>query len=578
MPSTSLSSATEKKIHDRLSRIYGKEQATSISTRLQSLMEAYSQKIKPLEGKKLSEKDIVLITYADQLRNPGEAPLRTLGNFLTHYLTDLISIVHILPFYPFSSDDGFSVIDYRKVNPDFGTWDDIALIENRFELMFDGVINHISSKSEWVKRFLAGDRDYRDFFIEVDPDSDLSAVVRPRDLPLLTSFQSNQGEVHLWTTFSEDQIDLNFVNPKVLLEILDVILYYIQRGAYIIRLDAIAFLWKEPGSPSIHLPQTHQIIKLMRDVVNAIAPHVLLLTETNVPHEENISYFGNGQDEAHMVYQFALPPLILHTLTSGDATRLAEWAATLERPSQEVTFFNFTASHDGIGVRPARGILNDQELEALIHLTEERGGNISYRRIGDHDRQAYELNINYFDALSGPEEIEKQPHRAIARFVCSQAIMLCFPGLPAIYFHSLFGSRNDPEAVKRTGHLRAINREKFTLEPFLAEFEQPDSVRYRVFNGYQKLLMARQSHPAFDPWGEHEIIRIQPEILALLRKSPQEDQRLLCLHEVSGQELRFNVPLRAEPEVPAQDLLSKEMVDLKSITLEPYQVRWIQLD
>jgi glycosidase len=571
-------SAIEKKIHYRLSLLYGKEQATSISTRLQSLMEAYSQKIKPLEGKKLSEKDIVLITYADQLRNPGEAPLRTLGNFLTHYLTDLISIAHILPFYPFSSDDGFSVIDYRKVNPDFGTWDDVAHIETRFKLMFDAVINHISSKSEWVKHFLAGDPDYRDFFIEVDPNSDLSAVVRPRDLPLLTSFQSNQGEVHLWTTFSEDQIDLNFANPKILLEILDLILYYIQRGAYIIRLDAIAFLWKEPGSPSIHLPQTHQIIKLMRDVVSAIAPHVLLLTETNVPHEENVSYFGNGQDEAHMVYQFALPPLILHTLTSGDATRLAEWAATLERPSQEVTFFNFTASHDGIGVRPARGILTGQELEALIQLTEERGGNISYRRIGDHDRQAYELNINYFDALSGPEEIEKQPHRAIARFLCSQAIMLCFPGLPAIYFHSLFGSRNDPEAVKRTGHLRAINREKFSLEPFLAKLEQPDSVRYRVFNGYQKLLMARQSHPAFDPWGEHEIIRIQPEILALLRKSPQVDQRLICLHEVSGQERHFNVPLRAEPEVPAQDLLSKEMVDLKSITLEPYQVRWIQLD
>lgn len=568
----------KERILQRLVFLYGEQQAPEILKRIQIIAGTYGIELDKKEGSKLTEKDIVLITYPDQLRTSGESPLKTLGKFLTEYLEDLITTVHLLPFYPYSSDDGFSVVDYRQVNPDFGDWNDIEWMENHFKLMFDAVINHISSKSDWMKHFMEGDPVYRDFFIQVDPNADLSSVVRPRDLPLLTRFQKDHGEVHLWTTFSEDQIDLNYGNPQVLLEIIDLLLYYIRRGATIIRLDAIAFLWKEIGTSCIHLPQTHQIVKLMRDILDEIAPHVLLLTETNVPHQENLSYFGNGQDEAHMVYQFALPPLILHTITTGDATHLTEWAAMLERPNQDVTFFNFTASHDGIGVRPARGILSENEIDRLIALTEARGGGISYRRLEDHGRQAYELNINYFNALNDPSEIAKQPERAVARFLCSQAIMLAFPGLPAIYFHSLFGSRNDRKGVERTGHLRSINREKFLRGPFEDELRQPVSIRHKVFHGFNKLLKVRRSHNAFDPWGEQEVLRVQPGIFCTIRPSSDDGNRILCLHEVSGKRQVLNLPLKVIPRGPTRDLLGTETIDLNSIQMRPYQVRWIQLD
>jgi sucrose phosphorylase len=470
------------------------------------------------------------------------------------------------------------VIDYRQVKPDFGDWEDVQSIGDEFQLMFDAVINHISAKSDWFQRFLKNEIPYNDYFKVVDPAADLSAVVRPRDLPLLTPFTTPTGEVHVWTTFSADQIDLNFSNPDVLFRILDLLLYYIKHGARVIRLDAIAFMWKEIGTSCIHLPQTHAIIKLMRAIVDHVAPHVLLLTETNVPHEENISYFGKGDDEAHMVYQFALPPLIFHTLTSGDATRLSDWAEALHRPSEKVTYFNFTASHDGIGVRPARGILSEDEIEKLIQLVQEHGGGVSYRRVGKHDRQAYELNINYFDALNNPAEVMKQPQRAIDRFLCSQAIMLAFPGLPAIYFHSLFGSQNDPQGVERTGHLRSINREKFPLQPFEEELAHPGSLRFKIFQGFQRLLRARQSHSAFDPWGKHKILKINPRIFTIMHFSLDGTKRVLCMHEVSGQPLECNAIIKGDAKATGKDLLTGEDMDLSKVRLNPFQVRWIKLE
>jgi glycosidase len=567
-----------KQILDHLSFLYGEQVSGSLLDRLRDLVQSYFPVIQRPESSELTEKDIVLITYADQLTSPEEPPLKTLEAFLSEYLTDLVTTIHILPFYPYSSDDGFSVIDYRQVNPAFGDWSHIQEIRHEFKLMFDAVINHISAKSDWFQGFLRNEPPYNEYFITVDPETDLSSIVRPRDLPLLTSFQTSQGERHLWTTFSTDQIDLNFANPEVLMEILDLLLYYIKQGASIIRLDAIAFLWKEIGSTSIHLPQTHRIIKIMRAIVDHIAPHVLLLTETNVPHEENISYFGTGEDEAHMVYQFALPPLILHTLVAGDASRLSNWAATLDRPSEEVTFFNFTASHDGIGVRPARNILTEEEVETLIERVEDHGGGISYRRIGDHERQAYELNINYFDALNSADEIQHDLQRTVDRFLCSQAIMLAFPGLPAIYFHSLFGSRNDREGVERTGHLRSINRQNFSRSSFEAELRRPGTRRNLIFQGYQRLLRARGGHAAFSPWGKYEVLPIDSKIFAMLRYASQESSKVLCLHEIAGEPFEFNGTLETGLPCAGEDLFTGEKIHIDRLTLQPYQVCWIQLE
>lgn len=559
--------------------LYGMGQAQRTLAKLKTILQNHLQAYKPTpQGETLSESDVVLITYPDQLLRPGEKTLQTLSNFLSHSVKGLISNVHLLPFYPYSSDDGFSVIDYRQVSPHFGDWSDIARLGEHFQLIFDAVINHVSAKGPWFLGFLQGASPYREYFIALDQEADLSSVVRPRDLPLLTPFQTKDGIQYLWTTFSADQIDLNYANPEVLLEIIDLLLFYVRQGARILRLDAIAFLWKEAGTACIHLPQTHRIIQLFRSVLNMAAPQVLLLTETNVPHHENISYFGDGSNEAHMVYQFALPPLILHTFISGDSSRINAWLASLQRPSSQVTFFNFTASHDGIGLRPAHGILSETEIERLVALTEQRAGGISYRRVGADERQPYELNINYFDALNDPQEVIDDPALTSARFLASQAMMLSFVGVPAVYFHSLFGSRSDHKGLEETGKLRAINRQKLEIGPFMSELSESGSLRNRIFTGYQRLLKARKSHPAFSPWGEQEILQIGPTVFGLLRIAPRSAGRLLCLIEVAGVPFAATVRLKGARGTTAYDLVSENEVDLTCIPLSPYQVRWISLD
>ena len=231
--------------------LYGKEDAGGVSEKISSLLESFQQNFSPKTSpiKNLTQKDVFLITYADQVTQTGRPPLTTLTEFCKTYLAGTISAVHILPFYPSSSDDGFSVVDYRVVDAAFGTWEDIAALGTDFKLMFDAVINHVSASSAWFRGFLADDPRFREYFILVDPHADLSGVVRPRILPLLTKFVTPSGEKSVWTTFSTDQIDLNYRNPVVLLEILDTLLFYVKHGAQFIRLDAIAYLWKEIGTP-----------------------------------------------------------------------------------------------------------------------------------------------------------------------------------------------------------------------------------------------------------------------------------------------------------------------------------------
>ncbi|RLC54282.1 MAG: sugar phosphorylase, partial [Chloroflexota bacterium] len=441
-----MSKSIAQRILDHLTFLYGAEQAPALMERLRAILARFRRrnprlaKEHPPPQERLTERDAILITYGDQVTEPGKPPLQTLAEVLEHDVKGVVTTVHVLPFFPYSSDDGFSVVDYTVVNPDFGTWADVERLGRNFRLMFDAVINHISAQSRWFQEFLRGNPEFADYFIVVEEGTDLSQVVRPRALPLLTRVQTAQGEKLVWTTFSADQIDLNYANPDVLLKIIEILLLYVEKGAEIIRLDAIAYLWKKIGTTCIHLEETHRVVKLFRAILDAVAPHVIIITETNVPHEENVSYFGDGTDEAQMVYQFSLPPLVLHAFHSGTAAYLSEWAATLSTPSDSTTFFNFLASHDGIGVRPAEGILSPAEVQALVERTLAHGGYVSYKANPDGSQTVYELNISYFDALSdpnGPEPLDWQ----VRRFLASQAIMLSLAGVPGIYVHSLFGSR-----------------------------------------------------------------------------------------------------------------------------------------
>ncbi len=559
-----------KTLLDHLTFLYGENESTRLLERTEKLLNDFRERIQPRDGK-LTERDSILITYGDQIQTPTEKPLQTLRKFCEIHLTNIVSGIHILPFYPWTSDDGFSVIDYRQIDPALGNWDDVSSMQS-FRLMFDGVINHISAQSEWFQGFLHDDPRYRNYFITVAGEPDLSQVVRPRAQPLLTTFNTPSGEKKVWTTFSEDQIDLNFKNPEVLLEICDILLMYAERGTSFIRLDAIAYLWKEIGTTCIHLPQTHHVIQFLRGALNEVAPHVHLITETNVPHADNISYFGDGTNEAQLVYNFALPPLTLHTFHTGDAHALSNWARTLALPADKTTFFNFLASHDGIGINPVRGILSNEEINALIRKTLEHGGLISYKHNADGTQSPYEMNINYFDALSDPNANEALDLQ-ISRFIASQAIMLSLIGMPGIYFHSLFGSRGWLEGVKQTGRNRTINREKLQLDELQNELADENSLRSRIFAKYSQLLNTRSSTPAFHPHGEQTIMDVHPSVFAIERISPDGISRVLCLHNVCDQIISFPTKHKS-----AVDLFTDQAIQASNVTLQPYQVEWLKIN
>lgn len=566
-------------IRDKCRALYGEARGDDCYARLMALLDAFRAENAPPEpvdpAGRVSERDVMLITYGGSLHAPGEPPLQTLRRFLCDHLQGVISAVHILPFFPYSSDDGFAVIDYTAVDPALGTWDDVRKLSQTFDMMFDLVINHVSSQSEWFQRFKAGDPAYEDFFIRVDPDTDLSAVVRPRTLPLLTPVETARGVEHVWTTFSDDQIDLNFANPDVLLRMVEVLLFYVQQGMTFLRLDAIAYLWKCIGTTCIHLDETHTVVRLFRDIFDAVAPQVAIITETNVPHQENISYFGNGWDEAQLVYQFPLPPLTLHAIATGDATELSRWAAGLKRPSPATTFFNFTASHDGIGVRPLEGILPRAEIDRLVERVQRHGGAVSYKANQDGTQSPYELNINYFDALSDPQGGEPL-ERQVSRFLASQAILLALAGVPGIYIHSLLGSRNWHDGVQQTGRLRSINREPLVVGEVERALADPVSLRAQVFAGYRHLIETRAAEPAFHPSGAQQVLDLHPALFALLRISPDGRARVAALHNVSGESVHVALST-IEGAGRWRDLLTGEDFHADAeIALAPYQVRWLK--
>lgn len=558
-------------IRDKLSHLYGDAVAETTLERLFALI-GNSPEPQWNDALALSERDALIIAYGDHVWRDGEKPLQTLRRTLDE-LDIPVTGVHILPFFPYSSDDGFSVIDYEQVDPALGTWDDIRALTREYRIMFDAVLNHISQHSAWFQGFLQGKQPYTSYFITQDPSTDLSLVTRPRTLPLLTPFETASGTQHVWTTFSDDQIDLNYANPDVLLDALRVLLFYVEQGASLIRLDAIAFLWKQVGTTSIHLPETHLIIQVMRDVLDLVAPDVILVTETNVPHRENISYFGDGENEAQMVYQFPLPPLILHTMRTGDATELTRWAAGIERVSDRTTFFNFTASHDGIGVRPVTGILPDADVDALVELTKAHGGFVSYKNNPDGTQSPYELNITYFDAITAPSITEQTPQTAVDRFIVSQAIMLAFIGVPGIYLHSLVGSRNDYAGVEQTGRYRSINREKLNADALLSRLNDPSTLTAQVFTRYNQLLAARTQEPAFHPLGGQNVLSLSSQVFAVERTSPDGSARVLALHNVSGETVTLNL---SEQGRWIDLVTGQPLPESESLTLSPYQVLWLK--
>ncbi len=562
------------RFRQRLTEIYGPD-GTAWASRFAELIAAAPSARQPA-APPWDERDAVLITYGDHVRAQGQPPLHALREFLLrHRCDEMFNVVHLLPFFPHSSDDGFSVIDYRTVDPELGGWDDVRELRRSFGLMFDLVLNHVSRHSRWFQEYLLGREPYVRYFHEVDPGTDLSAVTRPRSLPLLTEFETARGPRHVWTTFSADQVDLNFAEPQVLLEMAAVLLQYVQQGARIIRLDAIAYLWKQIGTACIHLPRTHAVVQFLRELLAWAAPEVLLLTETNVPHAENVSYFGAG-DEAHMVYQFSLPPLVLDAWLNEDARPLVHWLAELVPAPPGAAFLNFTASHDGIGVRPLEGLVPVERFLGLADTIRARGGLVSTRHGPGGRDLPYELNVTYFDAVTEPGS--RDTDLQVRRYLGTQALMLALRGIPAVYFSSLFGAENDVDGVQQSGQARRINRRKFAGVELSAALERPASREARVLAGYRQLLAVRRMQPAFHPDApQHVWPNVPAWLVAVLRTSLDGRQRVLALVNVSGQEQRWPFPAEI-PLGPVRELISgRPWPQAAQVVLGPYETVWLEL-
>ena len=560
---------------NHLEFIYPDEKTGKLADKIIKLMDLKQRQTKPRWFKNnWNEKDVAMITYANSFIREDEAPLETLDNFLETHLPDSISWVHILPFFPFSSDDGFAVIDYTQVNESFGDWGHVEKIADRFDLMADLVINHCSGMSRWFEQFKRNKKPGKNYFFEVDPEADLSMVVRPRTSPLLREVQTLDGIKHIWCTFSHDQPDLNFRNPDMLLEMLGIIKQYIDRGVKIFRLDAVAFLWKEIGSPSVNLDQTHEVVRLIRTLFEYYAAGTILITETNIPNRENISYFGNA-NEAHMIYNFSLPPLILHAMASGNCHALKSWMMAMPPAQHGTTFFNFLASHDGIGLRPLEGLLSEEELGHLIAAMERNGGLVSWRSLESGESRPYEINITFYDAMKGTLELAEDDYQE-ARFLCAHIIMLSVEGIPAFYVHSLLATQNDYVKYKNTNNNRALNRHNWDVEA-LEEQLSADTHHRRIFNELKRLISIRREQKAFHPNATMFTMHLGDEVFAYWRQTKKRNQSIFCLNNISPsvQEVQKNAINLSVTEKWVDLISGQQLDDSDRVILQPYQCVWL---
>ena len=523
-----------------------------------------------------SQRDVALITYGDSIVDGGSKPLKVLRDFCEKWLGNCVTWVHILPFFPWTSDDGFSVLDYSSVNQALGDWNDINDIATDYRLMADLVLNHCSSRSAWFDNFKQGIDPGRGYFFTKGPSFDVSRVVRPRTSDLTMPVVTWEGEQQVWCTFSHDQVDFDFSNPDVLLEFTRIIRLYLDRGVRIFRLDAVAFTWKRSGTTCINLPEAHDLVRLLRSLIEWVQPDAIIITETNVPNIENLAYFGQ-RDEAHCIYNFALPPLLIHTLVEADSSRITRWLMSMPPAILGTTYFNFLASHDGIGLRPVEGLLSEGELDSMIDRLQENGALLSWREHADGTRTVYEVNVSLFDAF---KHIGEAVDRTLDRMILAHAILLGLEGVPAIYLHSFLATNNDLSRVENTGHNRAINRHQWALDELTGLLNDAKSQHARCLQAIKQLIDMRQGQPAFHPNATQFTLNCGRSIFGFWRQSPDRAQSIFCLYNVTPTSTTIAAAsLNLVGSDSWRDLISGETVDLFSenptIELAPYQAVWL---
>lgn len=560
-----------EQIFNHLNIIYPKSNNTHLTNKIFSIFfEKKSPKQYVIQNR-WDESDVALITYLDTFYNNDEKNIQTLEQVLNTYLQDNVSIIHLLPFFPYSSDDGFAVIDYLKIKKGLATWSDIKKLSLKYKIMADLVINHCSSQSEWFQQFLNNQLPGKNYFFDYKDKFDTSKIVRPRSHDLLQIFKTKKSEKFVWCTFSRDQVDLNFKNKDVLIEFLKIIKFYLDQGISILRLDAVAFLWKKLGTNCINLNETHEVIKLFRLLLDASSQKTFLITETNLPNKENLDYFGNG-NEAQLIYNFSLPPLILYSMLYGNSTILRKWLMSMPPPMEGTTYFNFIASHDGIGIRPAEGLISEKNIKAILRRMKEFGGEVSYRKV-ENKNKPYEINIALIDALKGT--IDNLDNFQIERFICAHAIMLSLEGIPAIYVHSFFGTENDYSGMQSTKQKRSINRKRYDLKDLRNKMNKK-TINSAVLKQLNSLISIRKKQPAFHPNATQFTLNLGEKIFALWRQCQNRKQSIFVLCNITSQKQPVDLnEINLIFNKNWIDLISNKKIESKKISLKPYQTMWI---
>ena len=560
-----------EQIFNHLNIIYPKSNNTHLTNKIFSIFfEKKSPKQFVIQNR-WDESDVALITYLDTFYNNDEKNIQTLEQVLNTYLQDNVSIIHLLPFFPYSSDDGFAVIDYLKIKKGLATWSDIKKLSLKYKIMADLVINHCSSQSEWFQQFLNNQLPGKNYFLDYKDKFDTSKIVRPRSHDLLQIFKTKKSEKFVWCTFSRDQVDLNFKNKDVLIEFLKIIKFYLDQGISILRLDAVAFLWKKLGTNCINLNETHEVIKLFRLLLDASSQKTFLITETNLPNKENLDYFGNG-NEAQLIYNFSLPPLILYSMLYGNSTILRKWLMSMPPPMEGTTYFNFIASHDGIGIRPAEGLISEKNIKAILRRMKEFGGEVSYRKV-ENKNKPYEINIALIDALKGT--IDNLDNFQIERFICAHAIMLSLEGIPAIYVHSFFGTENDYSGMQSTKQKRSINRKRYDLKDLRNKMNKK-TINSTVLKQLNSLISIRKKQPAFHPNATQFTLNLGEKIFALWRQCQNRKQSIFVLCNITSQKQPVDLnEINLIFNKNWVDLISNKKIESKKIFLKPYQTLWI---
>lgn len=432
--------------------------------------------------KQISSK-AMLITYANTMGKD----LRHLDAVLDRYFPGVFGGIHILPFFPSSGDRGFAVINYDTVDPAFGTWEDIDRLADKYFLMADFMLNHVSIRCAEFQDYLKnGDASpYRDMFIHWDAfwpqgeptQAELDAMYRRKSTQYLTFTRDDGKQIRIWNTFFTEQIDIDPYS-KATQDYYQRNLSRLARHVPLIRFDAFAYASKRPGTTCFFVePDIWKVLEI------GMAPLKPYGTRMLPEIHENYTFQKKMADKGYWVYDFALPMLVLHALISGRSDRLAHWLTICPR-----TQFTTLDTHDGIGVVDVEGLLEDDEIE-LVQKTVDaiRAPALPYIQflstiqMSGKKAKRYQLGCTYYDACGSDDRA----------YLLARAVQLFTPGIPQIYYVGFLAGSNDIEALKRGEEPRSINRHTYT------EAEIAEAARRSVVRQLMQLIRFRNDCPAF---------------------------------------------------------------------------------